>query len=324
MGRKIFYNGDYLDESMAKVSIYDSALMFGDTVFEMTRSFNREHFRLEEHIDRLIASANYLSINMSMSKHEIIEACNTVSTMNEPVFDDADEHRLMINVTRGLLSIYSPHVGVPDGPNIIIADFPLKWTVKGMGHLFSKGVNLTIPAQRIIPADLLEPKVKNRSRIHYLMANIQVSRVKGRDNWALMLDPDGYISEGTGSNFFLVKDSVLFTPEPRNILRGISRDFVIELARETGYEVVEKNLEPYDLMTADEAFMTATPFCILPACRFEGRDIGLGGPGPITKNLLALWGDKVGVCISTQIEMWDKEEGIPQVSGVSPYKFGKS
>ena len=98
-------------------------------------------------------------------------------------------------------------------------------------------------SQRVIPAQLMDPKIKNRSRIFYLMANIEVSLMKGNDNWALMLDPDGYIAEGTGSNFFMVKDNVIYSPEERNMLRGISMQTVIEdLAPSLGYKVVKKIL----------------------------------------------------------------------------------
>ena len=115
----------------------------------------------------------------------------------------------MIDISRGLLGIYENVSGLKKGPNVIIADFPLKWTVSGMGKLFNKGINMVITSQRAIPASLMDPKIKNRSRLFYMMANIEASLFKGDNNWALMLDPDGFIAEGTGDNFLIVKDSVL-------------------------------------------------------------------------------------------------------------------
>ena len=227
--RVVYMNGKLVPESQAKISIYDSALMFGDMVFEMTRSFNKEQFKLREHLERLYASMKYVHIDIPMTIEEMEQAVYDTIEANEPMFNDDDEHRIMIDVTRGLLGIYEGIEGLESGPNVIIADFPLKWTVSTMGHLFDTGINSVITSQRAIPASLLEPKVKNRSRIHYLMANIEASKMEGKDNWPLLLDPDGFIAEGTGDNFFIVKDNKIITPEPRNILRGVSRDYIFEL-----------------------------------------------------------------------------------------------
>lgn len=320
--RVIWWNGKLIPESEAKISIYDSALMFGDVVFEMTRSFNKKQFKLREHLERLLASIKFLEIPVTMSVEELEKHCYEVIKANAPLFHEDDEHRLMIDVTRGLLSIYQGVVGGHIGSNIIIADFPLKWTVKGMGKLYDEGVDAVIPNQRTIPASLLEPKVKNRNRIHYLMANIQVSKYKSKNAWALLLDPDGFIAEGSGDNFFIVKDGKLLTPEPRNILRGISRRYIMEeLCPQLGLECHEKNLEPYDVVTADEAFFTATPFCIMPATKINGLKIGNCQIGKITKKLLDQWGKNVGVDIIQQIKKFDEGNEEGKIVGPSPYSF---
>ena len=321
-GRVVYWNGDFIPEGEARVSIYDSALMFGDTVFEMTRSFNKEQFKLREHLERLYASIRYLRIPVEMTIDEMEEAVHETIRRNDHLFSDDDEHRIMIDVTRGLLSLYDGNIaGVSSGPNIIIADFPLRWTVQGMAHLYEKGINAVVPSQRNIPARLLEPKVKNRSRIHYLMANIEVAQMSGQDNWALLLDEDGFITEGTGDNFFIVKDGKVITPEGRNILRGVSREYVFELCEEMGISCVEKNIEPYDVYNADEAFMTATPFCILPVTRFNGEDIGSAKMGEVTTKLLDKWSSNVGLDIVEQIKSYAKDSGSE--AGASPYEFKK-
>lgn len=322
--RKVYYNGKYVDESEATISVYDSALMFGDMVFEMTRSFNKEQFKLREHIDRLYNSAKYLRIGLEevMTKDEMEKAILETIKVNEPEFAEDDEHRIMIDITRGLLSIYQGVVGTHTGINIIIADFPLRWTVRGMGELFDKGINAVIPSQRAIPASLIDPKVKNRSRIHYLMANMQVSGYEGNRNWALLLDTDNYIAEGTGDNFFIVKDGVLLTPEPRNILRGVSREYVFELCREMGIEYKECNLDVYDVVNADEAFMTGTPFCILPVTSLDGQNIGTGRPGEMFDKLITRWGRNVNKDIVEQIKKWNSLDDNSEIT-VSPYSFKK-
>ena len=156
----------------------------------------------------------------------------------------------------------------------------------------------------------------------YLNANIQVSGYAGKNNWALLLDQDGYVAEGTGSNFFLAKDGVLYTPEPRNILRGITRISIMEdIAPRIGISVVEKNIEPYDVYTADEAFVTSTPFCLLPVVSLDGIKIGDGMPGRITRELLRAWSELVGLDIVEQIRSWNAEPQIVSSEAPSPYRF---
>ena len=318
--RVVYFNGELVPEKEAKISIYDSALMFGDMVFEMTRSFNKKQFKLREHIERLYAGIKILRIPLSMTPAEMEQACNDTIKANDHIFANDDEHRLMIDVSRGLLGIYHGIDGLHKGTNVIIADFPLQWTVAGMGNLFDTGINAVITSQRAIPASLLDPKIKNRSRIHYLMANIEASEKEGDNNWALLLDQDGFIAEGTGDNFFIIKDGVVITPEGRNILRGISRAYVInELCPELNIPVREKNIEPYDVYTADEAFMTGTPFCLLPVTSLNKISIGTGEVGPMFKNILRKWSENVSVDIEAQIKAWNTENKTSDAP--TPYRF---
>jgi len=176
--RVVYSSGQFVPESEAKVSIFDSALVFGDMVFEITRSFDRKQFELREYLDRLHAGVKMLRICLAVT---------------------------------------------PD----------------------DKGVHALIPSQRIIPANMLEPKTKNRSRLHYLMANPDVSLLDDPAAWALLMDPDGFLAEGTGSNFFLVKNGEILTPEPRNILRGTPRMYTDHLPGELCIPVRNCNLDSY-------------------------------------------------------------------------------
>jgi branched-chain amino acid aminotransferase len=298
--------------------------MFGDMVFEMTRSFGKKQFRLQEHLERLFYGIKIMRIPLEMSMKEMEKHCYETIEANEQFFGDDDEHRLMIDISRGTLGIYQGIAGLHKGPNVIIADFPLRWTVKGMGHLFDKGINLVITPQRAIPANLMDPKIKNRSRLYYLTANIEASQIEGEDNWALLLDPDGFVAEGTGDNFFMIKNNTLFSPEGRNILRGISRTYIMEeLASQVGMKVVEKNLETYDVHTADEAFMSGTPFCMLPATSLNGLPIGNGAVGPGFKALLGQWSKNTGVDIEAQIKKWNAADGAVGSDAPTPYRFKK-
>ena len=281
--RIVYLNGEYVHENDAKISIYDSALMFGDMVFEMTRSFNKKHFKLKEHLKRLLYGVKIYRIPLQLNINELEKICLETAEKNEAYFSKTDEHRLMINVSRGPLGIYSQVFDNKLQPTVIVADFPLKWTVSNMGKLYEEGINAVIVNQKAIPSYLLDPKIKNRSRVFYQMANIEASLFKGKNNWALMTDTDGFIAEGSGDNFFIVKDEVVITPEGRNCLVGISRNYIFEICDQLGIPCVEKNIEPYDVYTADEAFMTGTPFCLLPVFRLNNLIIGEGKFGEITK-----------------------------------------
>jgi branched-chain amino acid aminotransferase len=319
--RLVFFNEKFIPESEAKISVYDSALMFGDMIFEMTRSFKGKQFLLEKHIDRLLLGIKILRVPFKYNKKQIIKFCYETIEKNKYAFEKDDEHRLMIDVSRGLLGIYNGIEGLHTGPNLIIADFPLRWTVRNMGKLFDDGINAVITSQRAIPSMFMDPKIKNRSRLFYLTANIEASLFKGENNWALLLDVNGFISEGTGDNFFIVKDNKVFTPKGKDILRGISRDYVMNnLCKRLKIQIYEKNFEPYDVYAADEAFMTGTPFCMLPVTSLNGLKIGDGTRGKIFNKLLSKWSENVGLDIELQIKNWDKKNK-KNISGITPYKF---
>jgi len=320
-GRLVYVNGQYVPENQASVSIFDSALMFGDMVFEMTRTFNHKHFKMREHLERLYRSIKSVQIPSPMPIDDMERLVDEVVERNRALLDDDDEERMMINVSRGPLSIYKSIFGGNPGPTLVISVFPLSWTMEAIGYLYESGIHAVIPSQRQIPAELLDPKNKNRSRMHYLMANLQVSLVDDPNVWALLLDPDGFVTEGTGSNFFIVSNGELVTPEPRNVLRGISRDYVMGLGVKLGMKVCERNFDEYDVMHADEAFFTCTPGSIVPCTKINGRPIGEGAMGPTTTKLLDAWSDEVGVDIVAQAqEFYRRTSG--DAAGASPYRFG--
>ncbi len=321
--RVVYINGQFVPEKEAKVSIFDSALMFGDMVFDMTRSFNRVQFKLEEHIERLYDGIKILKIPIKMSPAEMEKAIYKTIKTNNHLFRKTDEHRIMINVSRGPLSMYAHVFGGKIEPTVIISDFPFKWTIAPLTPLYDSGVHAVIPSQRTIPADLLDPKIKNRSRLHYLMANLEVSLVNDPTAWALLLDPDGFIAEGTGSNFFIVKKGRLLTPEPRNVLRGIRRKYTMKLASELGIEVIECNLNSYDAITADEAFFTSTAFTMMPCVKVNGVQLGDGKMGPVTAKLFKSWNEMVGLDIIKQAKEYLKEMGSDAYNGTTMYRFGK-
>ena len=289
-----------LPESEAKVSVYDSSLMFGDTVFEFLRTFNQRPFKLKEHLKRLLASAQMVGIALPYTLDELEAAHDDLLKANRAMIGPTDEFRTLINVSRGTLPIY--HRVIQTGPWVMMTAFPLRWVLERTSGWYTTGINAMIPAQRAIPASLMDPKIKHRSRLYLKMANLEMTSAS---DWPLLLDPDGFLAESTGSNVFLVKNRQVYTPEPRNCLRGISRQYVMDLCARQSRPVIEKNLEPYDASQAEELFFTCTPYSIMPCTSLNGRIIGDGMVGPVTKELMKHWQQNVGCDWQQQAEDWD-------------------
>ena len=304
--RKVYFNGDYVPESEARVSIFDSALMFGDMLFEMTRSYNGEPFRLSQHLERLYAGLKIAEIDCGLTIDEMEEATLRTVEVNRPCFPEGLDFQIMHNVSRGPLPQYETVFPQGLGPTVTINCWPLTFHMAATADNYDTGVHLVIPPQRSVPARLIDPKIKNRSRIYYQMANLQARKIDPAAS-ALLTDEDGFITEGTGNNFFLVKDGELFTPEPRNILRGVTRQTVMDLAGDLGIPCHERNLEPYDVSAADEAFITSTTIALLPATRFNGQPIGDGQVGPMVHSLLDAFSEMVGVDIVAQAKRYKQE-----------------
>ena len=298
-----YYNGKYVPSSQLNVSVYDSTMMFGDMVFEFTRSFQQRPFRLREHLERLYASMEICRIDPQMTIDRMEEVTLEVIDKNIHLYPPEIDFQILHDVSRGILGTYRRLFDNGEGPCVIIDAYPLDIHQAQAAPLYDSGIHLIIPRQMSVPSRYIDPKIKNRSRIFYMLADQQAHDVRP-DSWALLLGEDGLVTEGTGSNAFLVRDGVLYTPEPRNVLRGVSRQMVIDLARKLEIPCIERNLEPYDFVIADEAFLTSTRFCILPAVSVDGHRIGNGKPGDVTGRLLKAWSAEVGVDIVGQAKSY--------------------
>ena len=311
--RVVYFNGRFVEESEARVSVFDSALLFGDMAFEATRTFNRKPFRLRDHLKRLYASLRLLEIDCRLSLEQMEDA--TLETLKKNIETETPDVDWQIthDVSRGPLDVYAS--AFPEGlhPTVIISCWPLVRQMGDFAAHFQNGVRMVIPAQSALPAHLLDPKAKTRSRLHYQMAQLQARRM-GEGSWALLLDPDGFIAEGPGWNIFLVKDNVIYTPEPRNILQGVSRAMTIELAEKLRIPVRESNLGRYEALQADEIFTTSTPHCLVHASTFEGQVVGDGKPGPVFERLMEAWKELVGLdfvaqarAYESRMDEWEKQ-----------------
>ena len=303
--RIVYFNGEFIPESEARVSIFDSALMFGDMAFEMTRTYNHKPFHLRDHLERLYSSLRLLETDCGLSIDEMEEI--TLETLERNLSTESDDvdWQIMHDVSRGPLPVY--HSIFPNGlqPTVSINCWPLISHMGNFAKNYTSGVEVMIASQHALPAHLIDAKAKTRSRVHYQMAVLQGARMGHA--WPVMLDPDGFIAEGPGWNIFFVRDGILYTSEPRNILLGVSRKVTLALARKLGIETRETNLGRYEALQSDEIFITGTTHALIHAIRFEGQQVGDGNAGPVYRRLLEAWMDYAEVDFVAQAESYGQQ-----------------
>src|SRR5436309_3513628 len=273
---KVFVDGQYFDERYAKVSVFDHGLLYGDGVFEGIRAYNGRVFKLKKHIDRLFYSAKAILLNLPMSHAEICKA--VVDTCRQNNIRDG-YIRLVVTRGAGGLGLNPNRCKSPSV--IVIADkiqlYPPEFYEKGL-------TIITVPTTRNLHS-ALNPAIKSLNYLNNILAKIEANN--GGCEEAIMLNNEGYVAECTGDNIFLIKGNEMLTPPlSAGALYGITRGVVIELAREEGLTVAEPNLTRYDLFNADECFLTGTGAELIPVVKIDGRVVGTGKPGPVTKKLV--------------------------------------
>jgi len=294
-----YHNGQIIPLSEVRLSIFDNAIMLGDMIYEMTRTFAHQPFLLDHHLERLETSLKMTYMDCGLTMKEIERLTLQVLEANLPALEDDVDVFIRHDISRGPQKFYGKMLPGQMHPTVMIACIPLIEYLARVAEAFDTGLHAVVPNQQAIPARFLDPKAKTRTRLHYQMANLQAERLE-HNSWAILIDEHGFLAEGTSSNFAIIKDEVIYTPHGRNILRGVSRDYIKELAADLGLGYVEANIEPYDVLEADEAFFSASSYCLVPVSRFEFRPIGEGKPGPVVKRLLGEWSSRVGVDIVAQ------------------------
>ena len=290
--RVVYINGEIVPESGAKVSIRDAGFVRGDAVFDVTRTFGGEIFRLSEHLDRLYDSLKYLRIDPGVAKDRMAEITMQILDANLPLLEPGDDYWVAQRVTRGV------HTEDGDRPTVIVECTPLPF--KARAKYYRDGIPVVTPSVRRTPPESMSPRAKVHNYVNMVLADLEV-KAQNPDAWAVLLDTDGNISEGAGSNFFIVKDGVALTPREQFVLSGISRRTVIDLAQELDIRVQEANIDLFDAYTADEAFITSTSFCICPVSTVNGSRLGAEVvPGPVTDRLQKAYSGLVGIDIVAQ------------------------
>lgn len=275
---KIYLNGQFVDRKEAKISVFDHGLLYGDGAFEGIRSYNRRVFKLNEHIDRLYETAHTIMLQISLTKQQMAQA--VVATLKKNNLSDA---YIRVVVTRGEGDLGLDPQKCYGRPNVIIIADKIALYSK---ELYEKGMEIvTVPTVRNHP-EAINPRLKSLNYLNNILAKIEANNAGCCE--AIMLDHQGYVVECTGDNIFIIKKSILLTPS-QGRLKGITRDVVLELAQKNKIFTQECFITRHEVFVADECFLTGTAAEIIPVVKVDGRFIGDGKPGPITKKMIKLF-----------------------------------
>ena len=273
----VYVDGSYYPKSQAKISVFDHGLLYGDGIFEGIRAYNGSVFKLKEHIDRLYRSAHMIMLEIPMAKEQMIQA--VLETLRKNSLKDS---YIRLIVTRGVGDLGLNPKKCVKPTIIIITDTITLHKVEAK----EKGVTAMLSWVKRDPVDATSHEIKSLNYLNSILAKIEAN-IAGVDE-AICLDKNGFICEGVAENMFMVKNGKLFTPPScTGALQGITAEEVMRLARRLGYDVEEKNITPYELFNAEEAFFTGTAAEIIPVREINKRTIDSGKPGPITKKLIA-------------------------------------
>jgi branched-chain amino acid aminotransferase len=274
---KVYIDGKYYDEKNAKISVFDHGLLYGDGVFEGIRVYSGRVFKLKEHIDRLFCSAKAILLDLPRSNAEIMKAVVAACRRNR-----IRDGYVRLVVTRGIGTL-GLNPNRCQNPSVIIIAGSIQLYP---AELYEKGMAIvTVPTTRNLHS-ALNPAIKSLNYLNNILAKIEANHAGCEE--AIMLNAEGFVAECTGDNVFIVKAGQLLTPPlSAGALYGITRSTAIDLAREVGLAVGEPNLTRYDLFNADECFLTGTGAELIPIVKIDGRVIGTGLPGPITRDLVA-------------------------------------
>lgn len=288
--RYAYFNGSVVPESQVLLPFRDRSFKFGDGVFDTARTFGGRIFKLKEHIDRLYLSLKYARIDPGLSPQEMIDITHQILEKNLPLLGENDDYWVTQRVSRGTDNP-GGDVRQTVTPNVIVECTPLP--IQARAHYYKDGMNVVFPSVRRAAPDSMSPNVKTHNYLNMIVADLEVqSHSPGA--WAILLDARGFLCEGLGSNLFLIRDEILYTPKGEYVLEGVSRQAVIDLAKDLGLTVVEKDLTPYDAYRADEAIITSTSFCLCPVATFDKMPVqNQSIPGPVTQKLTDAFSDLV-------------------------------
>ncbi|MFY0610842.1 MAG: aminotransferase class IV [Hyphomicrobiaceae bacterium] len=290
--RVAWFNGDFMPENQVKIPFRDLSWVYGDGCFDMTRSFNHKLFKVKEHVDRLYRSLKYLRIDPGFGPERMTALTEQLFEHNRHLLGADDDYWIGQRISRGVKEVAGDNLDY-HGPNVVLECVPLPLMQRA--KLFMEGIRVVVPAHRRTPPESLTPRAKTHNYLNMIVANQEVQS-SDPEAWAVLLDINGNLAEGMGSNIFTVRSGSLLTPREKFVLPGVSRQTVVDLAREAGIPVTETDIDLYDSYTADEVFLTSTSLCICPVTKINGVEIGPKDQvwGPVTKQLAEAYSQFVG------------------------------
>jgi branched-chain amino acid aminotransferase len=283
--RVAWFNGRIMPEREVVLPFRDRGFKYGDAAFDMTRTFHGRPFKLQEHIERFYRSLRYLRIDPGLAPAEMVRVSEEVLERNRHFLTPDTDYWLAQRASRGVDAV-GDEGWEHTGPNVIVECIPLP--LKSRARLFRDGIDIVVPATRRVSPEALSPRAKTHNYLNLVMADLE-AKAQDKEAWSVLLDAQGHIAEGIGSNIFVVRDGAVQTPHERWVLPGISRAIVIELCGKERIVCREADLDLYDAATADEIFMTSTSLCICPVRSIGGRALPGAIPGPVTRRLIAAY-----------------------------------
>ncbi len=294
-----YLNGEYLPISQTALHVFDLGVVGGASVTEMVRTFRHKPFRLDEHLVRLEHSLASTGIEPRLTMAELEAIGERVVVENAKLIPEHHDLGLILFVTAGQNLTYLGQAGRDSArrATVCVHTFPLPFEL--WAEKYEAGLNLVTVPTRSIPDDVLNPRIKHRSRLHWHLAEGEARRIDGTAS-ALLTDHEGHLTETAAGNVWFVRGNTLATPR-HHILEGISRSVVMELAKELGLAVSVGDYSAQELASSDEAFVTTTPACLIPVTKFNGQRIGDGQPGQVVQKLIDRWSERVGLDIAEQM-----------------------
>ena len=294
-----YLNGKYVPLSECRLAIYDTGIVLGAAVTDFLRTFHQQPYRLEDHVSRFYRSCRYACIEPSVRMEETIAISRELLERNARTMPDA-EIGLVYYMTAGENPVYAGSAGLSGNmtPTYVQHCFPLPFRL--WRDFFVNGIHCVTPSIRHWPPQSLSSKIKNRNRLHMWIGEHQ-AHLADPKAVALYLDLDGNITETGGSNFVILRAGTVVSPRRRNILWGISLTVLTEILAEFGIPFVEDDIQEYDVVNADEAWLPTTPYCLGPVVRINGIPIADGKPGPVWRRIIGRWSEIVGKDIYAEV-----------------------
>lgn len=296
-----YLNGRISPVSQTLLPVWDMGVVMGASITEMARTFRHECFRLRDHVDRLFRSLKHVGFEIDLTREALVDLVLELLEHNARLVPPHHDLGVSMFITAGSSLIYSGYEGMATHkkPTVCVHTFPLPFEL--WAEKYTAGQHVVTPSIRHLPPECLDPKIKSRSRMHWYLADEQ-ARLVDPKAIALLLDRGDNITETSTANFFIVRSGMIHTATARNTLQGISQQVVKELAERLDVHFEQHDFQTYDVINADEAFTSSTPYCILPVTRINQRPIGDGRIGPIYSELLKLWNHVVGLDIAAQMQ----------------------